>query len=229
MRRLNTFCSTRMSTQLWWLLATRYQPFGSRPSSPCTSQRTSPTTPIHQLFTAIHSVAIAFSARSVTWRTAVNGSSSLASANGTIAVTRIRTLSASVTDANTPLAVETIDMARSLRKARRAVAPRRLTHGNPARRRRPGTRRARASNLSTQTPALVLHSRPQQRCARRRTGQTTRTDREAQHSSRPKVGIESRAVRSCRFTRRSRGARLHAVQAHRPLRKARSLACPRIG
>ena len=99
-----------MSTQLWWLLATRYQPFGSRPSTPCTSQRTWPTTPIHHLLTAIHSVAMPLSARSVTCRTAVNGSSSFASANGAIAVQQNRTLRASVTDANTPLAVVPIDM-----------------------------------------------------------------------------------------------------------------------
>jgi hypothetical protein len=38
MRPWKMRCSTRMSTQLWWLGDTRYQPRGSRPSRPCTSQ-----------------------------------------------------------------------------------------------------------------------------------------------------------------------------------------------
>src|SRR6187402_1021721 len=73
-----------MSTQLWWLLDTRYQPRGCRPSMPCTSQRApGRTAAIQALLTATQVDASALSARSAVRRTAGSGTSSLIRAGGT--------------------------------------------------------------------------------------------------------------------------------------------------
>jgi len=66
-------------------------------------------------------------------RTAVNGSSSLAERERDHRETRIRTFSASVTDANTPLAVETIDMRAKLTESAPGQSSRRLNARQPRR------------------------------------------------------------------------------------------------
>ena len=67
----NMRCSTRMSTQLWWLLDTRYQPRGCRLFTPCTSHFAGLTAAIQALLLATQREASALTARSQVRRTAV--------------------------------------------------------------------------------------------------------------------------------------------------------------
>ncbi len=75
-----------MSTQLWWLATTMYQPLGSRLSRPCTSQWMPLNSRWFRLFTPIQQLAIAVSIlRQPVW-IGLTGSSSLNRATIKIAV-----------------------------------------------------------------------------------------------------------------------------------------------
>src|SRR5512133_3640078 len=95
-----------MSTQLWWLLLTRYQPRRRSPSRPRTSQRMRWTIAIHQPFTAIQPSARAFSARSTPRRAAPKGRASFTRARGIIPEKMARALAASTEPATLPLKVD---------------------------------------------------------------------------------------------------------------------------
>ncbi len=58
-RRLSWYCSTRISTQLWWLLVTKYECCLSKPLSPATSQCVRPTRFIQNLLIEIQASALA--------------------------------------------------------------------------------------------------------------------------------------------------------------------------
>ena len=73
MRRWKTFCSTGMSIQDWWLHSTRYQPTGSRFSSPCTSHRMRRVSLSPVLLQLIQLVASMVSSRVHTRRQAGSG------------------------------------------------------------------------------------------------------------------------------------------------------------
>ena len=83
-RRFRMVCSTRMSTQLWWLLMTRYQDLVLRPSSPLTRQRVRLMALIQAPLTLTQPVAMLLSAWSHSARTALIGSRNLIRANGSI-------------------------------------------------------------------------------------------------------------------------------------------------
>ena len=108
MRRLNTYCSTRMSTQLWWLLLTRYQPWRRCPSWPDRCQRVWPTMSIHHWLTPTQFSAIALIAASETRRADLKGNTSLSRANGIIKVKPIMVLQASASEATVALMIRTI-------------------------------------------------------------------------------------------------------------------------
>ncbi len=96
-------CSTRMSTQLWWLLDTRYQPRGCRLSTPCTSQRAAgPTAAIQALLSATQVEASALSARSAARCTPASGTSNLTSAGGTRLAVTSKVFRPSATPVKTP-------------------------------------------------------------------------------------------------------------------------------
>ena len=80
MRRLNKCCNTRMSTHDWWLLLTKYQLCGSRPSTPCTSQVVRWVRPIQPLLHDIHDSAMKSSIGSMARRTVRNGKTNLTEA-----------------------------------------------------------------------------------------------------------------------------------------------------
>ena len=83
MRRLSTRCNTRMSTQLRWLLVTRYQPSGRRPSRPLTCHCERFTAISQKLLTLIHNCGMKLSTRSVARRTGQKAAG-LMSAKGVI-------------------------------------------------------------------------------------------------------------------------------------------------
>ena len=76
-RRFSTCCSTRISTQLWWLHTTRYHWRGLKGCKPLTSQSSFWVRRIQKLLPAIQASAMRSSSGSIKSRTALKGSSSL--------------------------------------------------------------------------------------------------------------------------------------------------------
>ena len=94
-----------MSTQLWWLLLTRYHPPRRRPSKPVTSQWMRWTRAIQAPFTAIQASARALSTRSAPRRAAPEGSTSFSRATGIMPEKMVTALAASTEPAKLPFSV----------------------------------------------------------------------------------------------------------------------------
>src|SRR5690606_34033997 len=105
MRRLSTCCSTKMSTQVWWLALTMYHSFGSSPSSPSTSHSVRWVSRIQALLPEIQLLATRFSSGSSRRRTGRNGRTRRTSASANRIDVQKRTLRTSSKAATTPRAV----------------------------------------------------------------------------------------------------------------------------
>src|SRR5690606_15955331 len=95
MRRLRLCCRARMSTQLWWLLVTRYQPSWSSWSRPWTTHSVRPARRIQPLLNAIQLSAMRIITRVRKRCQAGMGSSALSSEQGSSRLRRDRELKTS--------------------------------------------------------------------------------------------------------------------------------------
>ena len=101
-RRLSWYCSTRISTQLWWLLVTKYECCLSKPLSPATSQCVRPTRFIQNLLMEIQASALACIIKRRMRCTSGMGTSSFTSARINSGQHQNRVLSANIRPASRP-------------------------------------------------------------------------------------------------------------------------------
>ena len=109
-RRFNATCNTTMSTHVWWLASTRYQPFLSSNPAFSAHQSREPEPLSASPFTAIQFSAHHISQRVSTRRTATIGRNSFSNASVMIGTNQNAVLTVSMPNVSTPRVCLTNDL-----------------------------------------------------------------------------------------------------------------------
>ena len=99
---MNAACNTTMSTQVWWLDRTRYQPSRRNSSAPLACQLRDPEPRRASALTEIQFSAIAISQFVSTRRTAIHGSRNLSTPSSSTGTNQNTVLSVKTPNVNTP-------------------------------------------------------------------------------------------------------------------------------